>query len=55
MNLKERSTYRGLVWCVASVVSLYFLLSHDSESATIALSLAATISGGLGLGDDKVG
>lgn len=53
INFNEKSTLRGIVWLVASLVSSFFLFSNDSERATVTLSLAATVSGALGLMNDS--
>lgn len=52
LDFTQKSTMRGVVWIIASLISTYFLFNNDIERSTVTLSLAATISGALGLLND---
>lgn len=49
IDWNQPSTLRGIVWFLAGVVSLLFLVFSTIDKAMAVIAIAGSISGGLGL------
>lgn len=49
VDFSEASTIRGIVWAVGGIVSMAFLALSGVDKALAAVSIIASIAGGLGV------
>lgn len=49
VNFNEASTWRGAVWAICGILSLILVLIGSIEQALAVISIASSISGGIGI------
>ena len=49
IDTKQASTWRGLVWVIGGLVSMYLLAFKGTEYGAAAMAITGQIAGGLGL------